>query len=112
MYPSTWRCGGGTNVNTSQGCLERVTVRTKKELPEVISPACDVASNQVRVVFFECVRAPGGPRQDTVAKSGGKPFDLTFDTFAHIEPRPVWNMTIGPSRMSSCRCTREIKYRG
>ena len=56
----------------------------------------DVAAQVVGVVALILNCIPGGPFQDDVLETRGKPLDLTLDGVGHVQLRTVGHMAITP----------------
>lgn len=70
---------------------------------DVHSAAVDVSADQVVVHGFKIAGRKHAARQDLVAESGSKAFQLILNSFQHTDLRSVRNVAIGPGGVLSSR---------
>src|SRR5437879_8553814 len=110
-----------TQVNAAQRrpIWSRTENRPRNQLRDVNAAAANIAAREVRIRSFQIGRARFVACENTIAETGGEPFDLRFDSFRHVDlvrhrtdsrwRATEWNVAIRPECGLSARRARFIK---
>src|SRR6266568_6767282 len=111
MHPSAGRRRRRANIDTLSRCRVRYRPdrRTCEELPEILHPAIDIATNVIRIILLKLKRVRDMPSQDAITEARRKALNLSFDPLRHVERRTVRNMAIRPQGLLPLRCACQIK---
>src|SRR5437899_3160330 len=105
----------GIAVNAAQRCSiwSRTENRSRNQLRYVNGAAANIAACEVRIRSFQIGRARFVARENAIAETGGKPFDLRFDSLRHVDlvrhrtdsrwRATEWNVAIRPECVLSAR---------
>src|SRR5579863_9466241 len=106
VHPATRWCRGRTDVNVGCGSRIKIWRRTKQHLAQVDDPPADVSSGEVLVHAFQIARKKHSARQDGSPESRSETLDLIFDSFEHMDFRPIRNVTVRPCGVLAGRRAR------